>query len=57
MHLHLPALNCLTNGPSAPPLSYSAITLYRRLSRTHSQPTFELNCTLNKINEILVSGG
>lgn len=57
MHLHLPVLNCLTNGPSAPPLSYSTITLYRRLPWTHSQSTFELNCTLNKINEILVSGG
>lgn len=32
-------------------------TVYRRLSWTHSQPTFELNYTLNKINEILVSGG
>lgn len=57
MHLHLPALNHLANGPAAPPLSYSAITLYGRLSWTRNQPTFELNCTFTKINDILVSGG
>lgn len=57
MHLHLPALNCLTYGASTPPLSFGTVTPYRRLLWARSRPTFELNCTLNKINEILVSGG
>lgn len=57
MHLHLPALNCLTYGAPTPPLSFGTVTPYRRLLWTRCRPTFELNCTLNKINEILVSGG
>lgn len=57
MHLHLPTLDCLAEHRLLLSAVVQSHTVYRRLSRTHSQPTFELNYTLNKINEILVSGG